>query len=78
VLHRLRFLSEQAPFESATFSYAFPLLRFILTKGGVETEDPEAPLEQVTLALDFIRFHVADCKWFGSLPFLLSAFRYKR
>ncbi|KAJ7720581.1 armadillo-type protein [Mycena maculata] len=60
VLHRLRSLSEQAPFDSATFSYAFPLLAQVLTLGGITPEDEEEALEQVALALDTIKFHCAD------------------
>ncbi|KAJ7043552.1 armadillo-type protein [Mycena alexandri] len=60
VLHRLRSLAEQAPFDSATFSYAFPLLAQILTLGGIDPEDEEEALEQVALALDIIKFHCAE------------------
>ncbi|KAJ7281606.1 armadillo-type protein [Mycena rebaudengoi] len=52
VLHRLRSLSEQAPFDSATFSYTFPLLAQVLTQEA---------LEQVALALDIIKFHSGEC-----------------
>lgn len=61
VLHRLRSLSEQAPFDSATFSYAFPLLAQVLTRGGIDPEDEEEALEQVALALEIIKFHCAEC-----------------
>ncbi|KAJ7600549.1 armadillo-type protein [Mycena floridula] len=60
VLHRLRFQSEQSPFDPATFSYTFPLLRFVLFEGGVASEDPEESLEQVAVALDIIKFHVGE------------------
>ncbi|KAJ7606190.1 armadillo-type protein [Mycena polygramma] len=60
VLHRLRSLSEQAPFDSATFSYAFPLLAQVLTLGGIDPEDEEEALEQVALGLDIIKFHCAE------------------
>ena len=59
VLYRLRSLSEQTPFDSATFSYIFPFLAEILNRGGVEGEDD--PLEQVSLALDVIKFHCGEC-----------------
>jgi hypothetical protein len=61
VLHRLRSLSEQAPFDSASFSYAFPLLAQVLTLGGIDSEDEEEALEQVALALDVIKFHCGEC-----------------
>ncbi|KAJ7449659.1 armadillo-type protein [Mycena latifolia] len=60
VLHRLRSLSEQAPFDSATFSYAFPLFERVLTLGGIDPEDEEEALEQVALALDIIKFHCGE------------------
>ncbi|KAK7030667.1 TOG domain-containing protein [Favolaschia claudopus] len=60
VLHRLRFLSEQAPFDSATFSYAFPLLAQVLARGGIDSEDEDILLEQVALALEIIKFHCAE------------------
>ncbi|KAG1734519.1 armadillo-type protein [Suillus lakei] len=62
VLYRLRSLSEQAPFDAATFSYAFPLLGQVLLKGGVDAgeDDGDDALEQVTLVLDIIRFHCSE------------------
>ncbi|KAJ7623265.1 armadillo-type protein [Roridomyces roridus] len=60
VLHRLRFLSEQTPFDSATFSYAFSLLAQVLTLGGIAPEDDDEALEQVAVALDIIKFHCAE------------------
>lgn len=61
VLHRLRSLSEQAPFDAATFSYAFPLLSQVLLLGGVSPADEDEALEQVALALGIIRFHCGEC-----------------
>ncbi|KAJ7760500.1 armadillo-type protein [Mycena metata] len=63
VLHRLRSLAEQAPFDSATFSYAFPLLAQVLTLGGIDPEDEEEALEQVALALDY--HQVSLCRMFS-------------
>ncbi|KAH7908270.1 armadillo-type protein [Hygrophoropsis aurantiaca] len=60
VLYRLRFLSEQKPFDAATFSYAFPLLAQVLLKGGLDTEQDDDALEQITLVLDIIRFHSSE------------------
>ncbi|KAF8911690.1 armadillo-type protein [Gymnopilus junonius] len=62
VLYRLRFLSEQAPFDAATYSYAFPLISQILTIGGIPggEEDDDDPLEQVALALEIIKFHCGE------------------
>ena len=62
VLYRLRFLSEQAPFDPATFSYAYPLLGQILLTGGIPAERDDDPLEQVALVLEILSFHVGECK----------------
>ncbi|KAG6823704.1 hypothetical protein H0H93_003201, partial [Arthromyces matolae] len=59
VLLRLRTLSEQAPFDAATFSYAYPLLGQVLLQGGI-SEDEEESLEQVALALSIIKFHSGE------------------
>ncbi|KAA1470496.1 ARM repeat-containing protein [Dentipellis sp. KUC8613] len=60
VLYRLRFLSEQAPLDSATFSYAFPLLHQVLLKGGIGLTEEDDPIEQVALSLDIIKFHCGE------------------
>ncbi|KAI5995298.1 armadillo-type protein [Pisolithus orientalis] len=57
VLYRLRSISEQSPFDAATFSYAFPLLARVLHQGGIDVSEDEEALEQVALVLDIIRFH---------------------
>ncbi|KAG2015263.1 translational activator GCN1 [Coprinopsis cinerea AmutBmut pab1-1] len=59
VLYRLRFLSEQAPLDAASYSYAFPLLQQVLVSGGLEAEDEEK-LEQVALALSIVKFHAGE------------------
>lgn len=61
VLHRLRALSEQTPLDAATFSYAFPLLQQVLMQGGIDYPDEEQALEQVSLAVDIIKFHCGEC-----------------
>ncbi|KAH8103551.1 armadillo-type protein [Cristinia sonorae] len=60
VLHRLRSLSEQTPFDVATYSYMSPLLYQVLFKGGVGLTEEDDPLEQVTLALQIIRYHCSE------------------
>ncbi|KIJ11894.1 hypothetical protein PAXINDRAFT_157123 [Paxillus involutus ATCC 200175] len=60
VLYRLRTLSEQAPFDAATFSYAFLLLGRVIRKGGVNVSEDEEALEQVALVLDVIKFHRSE------------------
>lgn len=62
VLYRLRFFAEQAPFDAATFSYSFPLLEQVIQQGGIAIDEEEEALEQVTLTLDFIRFHCGECE----------------
>jgi len=61
VLYRLRSLSEQTPLDSATFSYAFPLLLQVIQKGGIGSGEGDEPLEQVALSLDTIKFHCGEC-----------------
>ncbi|KAF8057458.1 armadillo-type protein [Lyophyllum atratum] len=60
VLYRLRSLSEQAPFDAATFSYAYPLLGQVLLQGGLAVEEEEEALEQVALSLATIKFHCGE------------------
>ncbi|OBZ65072.1 Translational activator GCN1 [Grifola frondosa] len=60
VLYRLRSLSEQSPFDAATYCYASPLLSQVLLKGGVGLTEDDDPLEQVVLALDIIKFHCGE------------------
>ncbi|KAF8063638.1 armadillo-type protein [Lyophyllum atratum] len=60
VLYRLRSLSEQAPFDAATFSYAYPLPGQVLLQGGLAVEEEEEALEQVALSLATIKFHCGE------------------
>lgn len=62
VLHRLRSLAEQSPFDVATYSYASPLFSQVLNKGGIGLTEDDDPLEQVTLALQIVKFHCGECK----------------
>ncbi|KAH7883448.1 armadillo-type protein [Phlebopus sp. FC_14] len=82
VLYRLRTLSEQAPFDAATFSYMFPLLSAVLRRGGVNVSDDEEALEQVTLVLDVIKFHrseFSDVKFprKGAMEHILNVVRHQ-
>lgn len=65
VLYRLRTLSEQSPFDVATFSYTSPLLSAVLSKGGIALEEEDDPLEQVTLTVDIVKFHAGECEAFS-------------
>ncbi|KAG1896204.1 uncharacterized protein F5891DRAFT_1248179 [Suillus fuscotomentosus] len=62
VLYRLRSLSEQTPFDTATFSYALPLLAQVLLKGGVDAgqDDGDKTFEQITLVLNIIKLHCSE------------------
>jgi hypothetical protein len=63
VLYRLRTLSESAPLDGATFSYASPLLAVILKTGGIGLQGEDSdPAEQIILVLDIINFHSGECK----------------
>jgi hypothetical protein len=68
VLYRLRSLSEQAPFDVATFSYTFPLLSQVMIHGGVGLEPEDDPSEQIALTLGIIKFHCGECLF----PFLMA------
>jgi len=67
VLYRLRSLSEQAAFDGPTFSYAYPLLSQVLKEGGISASDEDEGLEQVTLALNIVKFHCGQCGCFSPL-----------
>lgn len=67
VLYRLRTLSEQVPFDVATFSYAFPLFGAVLLQGGIQPIEEDEGLEQLALALDIIKYHSGECVYL-SLP----------
>lgn len=64
VLYRLRFQSEKSPFDSSTFTLAYPLLsQCIAQEGlGLSSGDTDAILEQITLTIDIFAFHAAECE----------------
>ncbi|KAL2005324.1 hypothetical protein VTN00DRAFT_2535 [Thermoascus crustaceus] len=57
ILYRLRFASEQRPFEAVTLAYALPLIFLVLSRNGIEEQKDEEEGEQVLLALEFLSFH---------------------
>ncbi|KAL9095414.1 MAG: hypothetical protein Q9165_002285 [Trypethelium subeluteriae] len=61
VMYRLRFMSEQRPFDTVSLAYILPLAFEILAQGGIEREAGEEADEQIVLALDFISFHTDAC-----------------
>ena len=64
VLYRLRTVSEQSPFDAATYAYVTPLLTTIIAKGGAGStgQDSEEAVEQLALALEIMNFHCGECK----------------
>lgn len=62
ILYRLRFASEQRPFDQVSMAYALPLIFMVLNKNGIEEVKGEEEGEQVLLALEFLSFHSSSCK----------------
>ncbi|KAI0827665.1 ARM repeat-containing protein [Trametes gibbosa] len=60
VLYRLRSLSEQTPFDAATYAYSSPLFSQIISKGGIALAEEDDPLEQIAISLDIIKFHCGE------------------
>nr|CAG8471118.1 10487_t:CDS:10 [Entrophospora candida] len=64
VLYRLRFISERSVLPPSSFTYCFPLIKYIVIKGGLgcdinDENYNESVLEQITLGLDIISFHAS-------------------
>ncbi|KAE8145084.1 armadillo-type protein [Aspergillus avenaceus] len=57
ILYRLRFASEQRPFDSASVAYILPLVFAVLAQNGIDEQRGEEEGEQVLLALEFLSFH---------------------
>jgi hypothetical protein len=65
VLYRLRALSEQAPFDAATYAYVTPLLTTVIAKGGTHSGlegEEDTTTEQLALALEVMNFHCGECE----------------
>lgn len=60
VLYRLRFASEQRPFDSVSLIYALPLVLDLLRKGGVGSSADDADA-QLVLAIEFLSYHTDVC-----------------
>ncbi|KAI1181959.1 armadillo-type protein [Nemania serpens] len=56
VLYRLRFASEQRPFDVVSIIYMLPLIFAVLQKGGIGKGDDERDT-QLVLAIEFLSFH---------------------
>jgi hypothetical protein len=66
ILYRLRFASEQRPFDTTSLAYVLPLISLVLTQNGIEEAKGEEEGTQVLLALEFLSFHSGSCEF--SLP----------
>lgn len=60
ILYRLRFASEQRPFDPVSLAYLLPLVLTILNRNGIEEKKGEEEGEQVLLALEFLSFHCSS------------------
>lgn len=65
ILYRLRFASEQRPFDTTSLAYVLPLISLVLTKNGIEEAKGEEEGTQVLLALEFLSFHSGSCELFS-------------
>ncbi|KAJ5170711.1 uncharacterized protein N7500_003494 [Penicillium coprophilum] len=57
ILYRLRFASEQRPFDVTSLAYVLPLISLVLTQNGIGEAKGEEEGTQVLLALEFLSFH---------------------
>ncbi|ODQ64191.1 ARM repeat-containing protein [Nadsonia fulvescens var. elongata DSM 6958] len=57
VLYRLKFLSDQRPFDSVTLIFILPLVLRVLKERGISTTDEEEVDEQLMLALEILTAH---------------------
>ncbi|KAF9886136.1 hypothetical protein FE257_011961 [Aspergillus nanangensis] len=56
ILYRMRFASEQRPFEVSSLAYILPLIFLVLSRNGIDEVKGEEG-EQVLLAIEFLSFH---------------------
>ena len=63
LLYRLRFASEQRPFDSITLIYVLPLVFAVLQQSGIARPAGDEADEQITLALEILSFHTDACKY---------------
>lgn len=62
LLYRVRFTSEQHPFDSISLIYMLPLIFAVLQQGGIARTTVDEADEQVTLALEIVSFHTDACE----------------
>lgn len=53
--------SSKAPFDALSYSFVHPFLERILQLDGAGQPDEDGVLEQITLAMEIIQFHVPEC-----------------
>ena len=63
LLYRVRFTSEQRPFDSISLIYVLPLIFAVLRQGGIARKTGDEADEQITLALEILSFHTDACKF---------------
>ena len=64
LLYRLRFASEQRPFDSVSLIYLLPLVFAVLQQSGIARPAGDEADEQITLALEILSFHTTACECF--------------
>ena len=57
ILYRMRFSSEQRPFDTVSLLYVLPLVTSVISSGGIDRDSVDDADEQITLALEFLSFH---------------------
>lgn len=62
ILYRVRFASEQRPFDAVSLAYVLPLIFIVVGQNGIEEARGEEEGEQLLLALEFLSFHSGSCK----------------
>ena len=62
LLYRIRFSSEQRPFDNVSLTYMLPLVFTVLRNNGLGLSATDDVDEQITLALEFLSFHADTCK----------------
>ena len=63
LLYRLRFASEQRPFDSISLIYVLPLVFAVLQRSGIARPAGDEADEQITLALEILSFHTDSCRF---------------
>lgn len=62
LLYRLRFASEQRPFDSISLFYLLPLVFAVIQQSGIARPAGDEADEQITLAIEILSFHTDACK----------------